>query len=96
MTLLSAKGTFRQSSGQHVSVDVENGLTGVRAGVEDESEVTIRVLGGEVTSGSDEFGEKRWVASGELGDVGVCLGLGNDEEVNGSLRRDIAEGDEAL
>ncbi len=96
MTLIYAKGTFRQSPGQHVCVDVEDGLSGVRAGVEDESELTIRVLGGEVASGSDKFGEKRGVAGGELGDVGVFLGLGNNEEVNGSLRRDVAEGDEAL
>lgn len=96
MTLLSAKGTFRQSPGENVRVDVEDGLSGVRAGVEDQPEVTVRVFCGEAASGRDKFGEKRGVAGGELGDVGVFLGLGNDEEVNGGLRCDVAEGDEAL
>lgn len=91
MTLLSAKGTFRKSTSEHVCVNVENGLTGVFSGVEDESEVTIGVLGGEVLSSGDDFGEKCGVARGKFRDVGVLLGLGNDEEVNGSLRSNVTE-----
>lgn len=94
MTLLSAKGTFRKSTSENVCVNVKDGLTGVFTGVEDESEVSIGVLGGKVLRGGDDFREKCWVAGGEFGDVRVLLGLGNDKQVNGSLRSDVTERDE--
>ena len=96
VTLLSAKGTFRQSPGEHVCVHVEDGLAGVCTGVEDETEVSVRMFRSEFACGGDDFGEKRRVSSCEFTDVRVVLGLGNDEEVNGSLRSDVAERNETL
>lgn len=96
MTLLSAKGTFRKPTRENVSVDVENGLTGVFTGVEDQTVVAVGVLGGELVRRGDDLSKESRIAHGKFGDVGVFLGFGNDEKMNGSLRRNVPKRDDAI
>ena len=49
-----------EAAAEHVGVHVEDGLTGARAGVEDEPEVAVGVLGGErLRATDDDLGEQR-------------------------------------
>jgi len=73
-------------------VHVEDCLAGGGAGVEDKTEVAV----GEPLGHAHELGEKSGVTSRELDDVGVLGGLGNNEDMDGSLRVDVAERDDRL
>ena len=96
MTLLSAKGTFRKPTSENVCVDVKNGLTGVFTGVENQTVVPVGVLGSELICRRNYVGKKLGICRGKLGDVGVFLGFGNDEKMNGSLRRNVPKRDDAI
>ena len=45
---------------------------------------------------ADEFGEEVGIARGELDDVAVLLGLGDDEQVHRRLGRDVADRERVL
>ena len=56
-----------------MTVDVEDALPGVRAGVEDEPELTVGQVPGDLVGQRHHPGEQGRVACGELGDVAVVL-----------------------
>ena len=72
-------------------MNVKDGLPGVGARVEHKTEVTIRVVCGELTGEGDQFGEQAGVAGCEFGDIAVLLGLGDHEQVDGRLRCDVSD-----
>ena len=76
---------------QHVGVHMEHGLSGVLAGVEDETELAVGVLLGEVAGGADDLGQQLRVGGRELTDVAVGRLLREHEQVDGGLRRDVAD-----
>src|SRR5690606_5054717 len=92
----SGKGSFRKSSGEHVVVHVEDGLSGVLAGVEYEPVVAVCVLAGELLRDRHDIRQQAGVGGGERGDIRVLRRLRHDEQVHGRLRRDVAERDHAL
>src|SRR5690242_10291902 len=93
---LSGKGAFLQFTCEYVRVHVEHGLTGCFAGVEHETVLAAGTLVGDALRGGDHVGEEVGVPGGELRHVAVLLGLRDDEHVDGSLRRDVLERDDAV
>ena len=77
-------------------MDVEDGLARAGAGVEDEPEVAVGVLGGDGVGEADEFGEEVGIAGGELDDVAVLLGLRDHQQVHRRLGRDVADRERVL
>ena len=77
-------------------MDVKNRLTGVFSGVEDQSEIAVGVLCSESFRGCDDLCEKCRVPLSEVNDIGEISTLGNDEQVNRSLRGNVTKRDEAL
>src|SRR5699024_1828626 len=79
---------------QDVRMHMEHGLSGVRAGVEDQSEVAITVRGGHLGSDLRGVGEQRGVLR-ELGHV-PAMCPGHDEHMHRSLRVQVLEGDHVV
>ena len=75
---------------------VEDGLTGALAGVEDESVVAARALGGDAGAHLDQLGQEIGLRGRELGDVAVGLGLGHHQDVHGRFWRDVFERDHTI
>ena len=75
---------------------MEDGLTGVHAGIEDETEVPVGVLGGKRLSSGNNLGEQRRVTLSELGNIAVARGLGHDKQVHRSLRLKRVKGNQPL
>ena len=75
---------------------VEDRLAGAAAGVEDEPELAVGELVGDVAGDRDELGEQRRVALGELDDVAVLARLRGHDDVHGRLRGDVVERDHAV
>ena len=93
---LLAKGSFRKWSTEKVGMNVEDGLPGERAGIENEAELSTAVIVGELLHDRYKLGEQRRVCRGQLRHVGELLRLRHHEQVNGSLWRDVPERDDAL
>jgi len=96
LPLLSAKGTFRHSTGEHVGVDVKNCLTGVFSTIEHQSKIAVGVLGGKIASSGNEFSKECGVTFGEFRDIGELFGLGHDEQMHRRLRGDVTERDDSI
>lgn len=80
---------------EDVAVDVEHRLPCRGTGVEDEAELTVGLLRGDLLGEVHEASEELGVGTGELRDVGVVL-PGHHEHVHGRLRVDVPEGDGVL
>lgn len=96
VTLLLAKGTFRQSARQNVRVYVKNALPGIRSAVENQAKVAVGVFRREVVPDRNQLGEQRGITRRKFHDVGIRLRFRNDQEVKGSTGRDVAKSDDAL
>lgn len=76
-------------------MQVEHRLTGSRTGVDDD---TVVGQAGLCSNLGDEVEHALVLVGGVLGDFVEArdVVLGNDEQMNGSLRVDVADGDEAV
>src|SRR5690606_23676143 len=92
----SDKRAFRESAHEHVRVHVEHRLAGVRARVEHETEVAVGVLLGETLRDRDDVLQQLGVGRGEAHHIRVLRRLRHDEQVDGGLRLDVVQGDDAL
>ena len=93
---LLAKVSFGKSSTKQVGVHMENGLSGLGSGVEDQSILPVAVLVGKVLHDRDDLGKQGGVARGQLRHVGEILRLRHHEEVHRSLWSDVPERDDPV
>ena len=79
-----------------MDVEVVDGLAAVGAGVDDEAVAVGEVLGaGDFADGVEEMAEERFVILRRMGMRGEVV-LGDDEDVGGSLRVEVREGESLL
>ena len=79
-----------------MGVNVEDGLPGERAGIENEAVLAAAVLVGEQLHSLDDLGEQRRVCCCQLRHVGEFRSLRHHEQMHGSFRRDVPKRDYAL
>jgi len=77
-------------------MNVEDGLSGAGAGVEDETILAVTVLVGELLHYCHEFGKERGITRRQLRDVSERFGFRHHKQVNRSLRRDVSKRDDPL
>ena len=79
-----------------MSVDVEDRLTGARPRVEHQAEIAVGVLGCQGVRECDHLAQEGGVGCGQLDDVAVCAGLGDDQQVHRRLGGDVADREHVL
>ena len=97
--LLSTRGPIERTSGQKVDVQVGNGFTSVAAAVDDEAEAFAFIADAEflrdVAGGDQEMSQNGFILF-----PGPCHArdgfFRNDEDVDGCLGADVAEGNADL
>lgn len=87
------RGPAQGGAGQDVGVDVEDGLAGLRARVEDQPELAVRLGARDLVREPDDRGEQGWVGGRELRDVAV-MSAGHDEHMQRSLGMEVPERDD--
>src|SRR5690606_5923595 len=85
-----------QTTGKHMRVNVEHRLPGMGSGVEDEPELTVGMRGRQIVRERHDLTEELGVTRGKLDHIAILLGLGDDEQMHGSLRVDVANREDAV
>ena len=84
------------SSSQQVYVEVADGLAAVGTGVDDEAVACCKLLLlGDLGGGGEELAEQPGLLGGGVGERAEVQ-LGDDENVRGSLRVDVGEGEQLI
>src|SRR5215207_6218383 len=93
---LAGKRGLLEPAGQDVRVHVEDGLPGSGTGVEDEAELAVGELVGDLVRHGHELREEPGIAGGEFDDVAIVAVLRCHDDMHGRLGGDVVERDDTV